>query len=451
MSEKWTPKALLAYLKLKLDNDFLLQNIQVVGEISNFNHHNRRHMYFTLKDSDTRISCVMFFMHASKVDFEIENGMEVILTADVSIFEASGSLQLYVKEIKQAGIGDLALKFEQLKTKLKKAGLFESGHKKTFKRYPNKIAVISGKDSAALNDIITTLKRRWPYATVSVYPSLVQGSSAHLDIIKNLKAVDKQDYDAIILARGGGSIEDLWAFNEEELAYTIFDLKTPIVSGVGHEIDFTIADFVSDLRAPTPTAAAELITPHQDDLKLLLNNFRNTFIERIVNINNLNQQKVDFYANRPIFLHPDLLTSKYKERLVKYSKELSQFQERQLKTFNNFKHLRNDFMKNINQFIYTEKLKLNNLNNSLHNAINNYNKDLRNNFSKQLQLIESYSPINTLKRGYSMIEVNNKVVSSVKHLNIDAEIAIKLHDGKVKAKITAKEQNNGEIWFWSSN
>ncbi len=439
MSQKWSVKSLVAYLKLKLDNDFLIQNINVVGEISNFNYHNNRHMYFTLKDESSRISCVMFASSASRVKFMPKDGMKVNLTASVSIFESSGSLQLYVTDMQEDGIGDLALKFEALKKKLNEEGLFKEEYKKTFKRYPQSIAIISGKDSAALNDILTTLERRWPMASVNVYTSLVQGNTAHLDIIDKLLIADKANHDAIILARGGGSIEDLWAFNEEDLARVIFALKTPIVSGVGHEIDFTISDFVSDLRAPTPTAAAELITPNIVDVKVSFNNLKNTFIDKMqYKVNNSNQLLYT-YASKPIYLHPELLVNKYTKLLDTYNSTLLNYKDKQLREIKHFKDLSNNLMSKLNKTITNEKIKVNNLNNELNNNINKYQESIRNKFASQLNLLDSYSPINTLKRGYSLVSMDNKVISKIDDINIESTIEIKMQDGSLKAKVLEKE------------
>ena len=439
MSQKWSVKSLVAYLKLKLDNDFLIQNINVVGEISNFNYHNNRHMYFTLKDESSRISCVMFASSASRVKFMPNDGMKVNLTASVSIFESSGSLQLYVTDMQEDGIGDLALKFEALKKKLNEEGLFKEEYKKTFKRYPQSIAIISGKDSAALNDILTTLERRWPMASVNVYTSLVQGNTAHLDIIDKLLIADKANHDAIILARGGGSIEDLWAFNEEDLARVIFALKTPIVSGVGHEIDFTISDFVSDLRAPTPTAAAELITPNIVDVKVSFNNLKNTFIDKMqYKVNNSNQLLYT-YASKPIYLHPELLVNKYTKLLDTYNSTLLNYKDKQLREIKHFKDLSNNLMSKLNKTITNEKIKVNNLNNELNNNINKYQESIRNKFASQLNLLDSYSPINTLKRGYSLVSMDNKVISKIDDINIESTIEIKMQDGSLKAKVLEKE------------
>lgn len=440
MSQKWSVKSLVAYLKLKLDNDFLIQNIEVEGEISNFNYHNNRHMYFTLKDDTSRISCVMFATNARTVKFMPQNGMKVNVIANVSIFEASGSLQLYVTQMKEAGIGDLAAKFEALKKKLADEGLFNTDHKKSFVKYPKSIAVVSGKDSAALNDILTTLNRRWPIAKVDVYTSLVQGPTAHLDIIDKLAIIDEQNYDAIILARGGGSIEDLWAFNEEELARIIYKLKTPIVSGVGHEIDFTISDFVSDLRAPTPTAAAELITPDINEVKLLFKNYQRSLKERMLIKNNNSNQLLYTYASKPIFMHPELITNQYNKQLQLYKDQLVRYKDQQVLKIKHYRDLSSQFMKRINVVMHEEKLNINTLNNALNNNMKAYQERTKHRFATQLQLLDSYSPINTLKRGYSIVEHNDKVVVSVKDIKIDDDIKIALSDGSIRAKVLKKEQ-----------
>lgn len=442
MSQKWSVKALVSYLKLKLDNDFLIQNINVVGEISNFNYHNNRHMYFTLKDESSRISCVMFANNASRVKFKVENGMKVSLKANVSLFEASGSLQLYVSEMVEDGVGDLAKRFELLKKTLHKEGLFDESLKKEFLKYPNSIAVVSGRDSAALNDILTTLNRRWPVATVSVYNSLVQGPTAHLDIIENLKEIDNLNYDAIILARGGGSIEDLWAFNEEQLARVIHSLKTPIVSGVGHEIDFTISDFVSDLRAPTPTAAAELITPDINEVIKLFETYKHTLVERINNKLNNSIQLIDTYSNSSAYKHPELMFSKYEAIILKHKEGLYSFKDKKLSQINQFSMISNEFTSKINEVIYSERLKINNIDNSIKNNIKNYENKLKANFKNQLTLLDSYSPINTLKRGYSLVEIDDNVISKVSEIDINSEINIKMSDGNIMAKVIKKELNN---------
>lgn len=441
MKQKWSVKALVAYLKLKLDNDILIQNVSVIGEVSNFKYHNNRHMYFTLKDESSRINCVMFQTQAKTVDFEVKDGMLVNVVANVSIFESSGSLQLYVNTMNIEGAGDLAARFELLKQSLNNEGIFDTKYKKTFKKYPNRIAVVSGKDSAALNDILTTLERRWPIATVDVYPTLVQGSTAHLNIIDILQKIDHQHYDVIILARGGGSIEDLWAFNEEDLARCIFALNTPIISGVGHEIDFTIADFVSDLRAPTPTAAAELISPDINEVKSHFKRYHERLIERINNVYNNKSQEIDRLSSAPHYNHPELLLSNVSKSLGKHREQLLNYKHRFDQNLNVYRKLEQQLILSANLLVSREKNNSKHRKQMLLNTVLSHQQNVRLNFSRQLQLLDSYSPINTIKRGYSIVSSDTKIIRNIHEVQIDESIKIKVTDGVIEAIVKAKESN----------
>ena len=258
--------ALLRYLIDKLDGDGQLQNIVVNGEISNFHRHQSGHLYFSLKDESAAISCVMFRYAAASLNFMPANGDAVVVKGNISIFMASGQLQLYVTQMRMDGIGALFLRYENLKKALSAQGLFNDEHKKAKPLYPLNIAVLVGDKSAAMSDIKINFAARWPLCSVDYYPVLVQGNEAAKDIIATLSIVDSKGYDAIILARGGGSFEDLFCFNDEELAYAIYNLQTFIITGIGHEQDFTIADFVSDMRAPTPTGAVVMLTPNISDV-----------------------------------------------------------------------------------------------------------------------------------------------------------------------------------------
>ncbi len=441
-SQQWSVKALVSYLKLKLDNDNLVQNITVIGELSNFNHHHTNHMYFTLKDDKSRISCVMFASNAALVNFKPKSGMQVIIEASVSVFEASGSLQLYVKSMIPYGVGDLALKFEQLKQQLYTEGLFDDKYKKTLPIYPLDIAIVSGQDSAALSDIKTTLKRRWPIAKTTIYNTLVQGNQAHLDIINNLEKADMANHDIIILARGGGSIEDLWPFNEELLARKIFSLNTVIISGVGHEIDFTISDFVSDLRAPTPTAAAEMATP---DITEVLNNIDNLNKSLKASMQTLLNNKmlhVDTYRNSATFSYPDIILKTNKLNLEKYRMTLNDWKNVKLKLFSNYQSEKNSFKTKTQGVIHKERINLNNIDNQLNNNIINYNNNKKIALLRQLELIDSYSPINTLKRGYSIVETVSGITSSVENLQKNDKIKIVMHDGSVSALVLERRLND---------
>ena len=266
MNRVLSVSVLVRYLKDLLDQDNHIQNILVEGEISNFRRSQSGHLYFTLKDERAAISCIMYRYAAQRLLFRPKDGDQVLLKGSVSLYEDSGSLQLYVQQMRPNGLGDLFLRYEKLRAELAEKGLFAAEHKQEKPAYPMHIAVLTGEKSAAMSDIKTCFRRRWPLAKVDYYPIPVQGKQAPAEIINQLQAVDPLGYEAIILARGGGSFEDLFCFNDEQLAYTIYHLKTFLISGIGHEQDFTIADFTADLRAPTPTAAVELLTPNITDV-----------------------------------------------------------------------------------------------------------------------------------------------------------------------------------------
>ena len=237
------------YIKAKFDIDSNLNNVYLKGEISNFKHHTRGHFYFTLKDENSRLSAVMFNFNASKVGFEPEDGMKVLVSGRISVYEATGSYQIYVNTMEMDGIGNLYLEFEKLKKKLASEGLFNPEHKKPIPKYPKTIGIITAPTGAAIRDILSTIKRRYPIAKTILFPALVQGEGAKESVTRQLKKAQEYDLDVIICGRGGGSIEDLWCFNEEMVARAIYESKIPVISAVGHEIDFTIADFVADLSS----------------------------------------------------------------------------------------------------------------------------------------------------------------------------------------------------------
>ena len=268
-------KQLNLYVRSLLEGDVRLLNISVLGEISNFkNHYSSGHWYFTLKDNDASIRCVMFRGNASKVNFDVSDGLQVIIRGRVSLYEKDGQYQFYAEEMMAAGIGDISLKFNQTKEKLEKEGLFDQSSKRAIPKFPKRIAVVTSPTGAAVRDIFNILSRRWPVADIVMCPVSVQGELAVPEMLTALNRLyNINNIDVAIIGRGGGSIEDLWAFNEEIVARAIYECKTPIISAVGHEIDFTIADFVADLRAPTPTGAAEMAVPTIADVKTLIDNF----------------------------------------------------------------------------------------------------------------------------------------------------------------------------------
>ena len=260
-------------LKDIFDRNAELQHVQLRGEISNFKLHSSGHLYFSLKDATSKINAIMFASAARRLTFKPEDGMSVEVDGRVSIYEATGNYQIYVEKMDKAGKGNLYAAYLKLKTELEKEGLFNSIYKKTIPKIPSRIGIITAPTGAAIRDILSTIKRRFPSCETYLFPALVQGKEAAPDIVRKLKQADEFDLDVIIVGRGGGSIEDLWAFNEEIVARAIFACKTPIISAVGHEVDFTIADFVADLRAPTPTGAAEMAVPNVSDVLVAINNY----------------------------------------------------------------------------------------------------------------------------------------------------------------------------------
>jgi len=265
--------ALNRAIKNMFDSKPELNKVYIKGEISNFKHHTRGHFYFTLKDETSRIAAVMFASSASKMHFEPEDGMKVLVSGRVSVYEANGGYQIYVEEMELDGIGNLYLEYEKLKIMLEQQCLFNIEHKKTIPRFPKKIGIITAPTGAAIKDILSTIKRRFPICETILFPALVQGNGAKESIVEQLTRAQEFNLDVIICGRGGGSIEDLWAFNEECVARAIYNSRIPVISAVGHEIDFTIADFVADLRAPTPTGAAEMAVPNLVDLKTLVSQY----------------------------------------------------------------------------------------------------------------------------------------------------------------------------------
>ena len=384
-----TVSTLVRYLKNKLDTDNNLQKVLVSGEISNFHRHYSGHLYFTLKDETAAISCVMFKSAASSLNFEPKTGDKVVVCANTSIFETTGQLQLYVLKISLDGLGDLYAKYEALKRKLDEDGYFNEEHKRNLeKTYLDRVAVLVGDKSAAMSDIKTTFLRRWPLCNVDFYPVLVQGNTAAENIISKLKEVDKLNYDAIILARGGGSFEDLFCFNDETLVKTIYNLETFIITGIGHEQDFTLSDFVADKRAATPTASVELITPNIYDVYETINDYSNRLEELIESSISDRRMRFDYYF----------------EKLSNYSNKL----------------------KNIELTIDN---KMNTISNCIARKIDNSKLLLK----RYETLLEAYSCNNVLKRGYTLVIQDNKVIKKKENLK-NKEFEIKFVDGSVKAR-----------------
>ena len=410
------------YIKAKFDIDSNLNNVYLKGEISNFKHHTRGHFYFTLKDENSRLSAVMFNFNAFKVGFEPEDGMKVLVSGRISVYEATGSYQIYVNTMEMDGIGNLYLEFEKLKKKLASEGLFNKEYKKPIPKYPKTIGIITAPTGAAIRDILSTIKRRYPIAKTILFPALVQGEGAKESVTRQLKKAQEYDLDVIICGRGGGSIEDLWCFNEEMVARAIYESKIPVISAVGHEIDFTIADFVADLRAPTPTGAAEMAVPNFTDLNNLFNQLKIRATKAI-------QNKIDGTENRL-----KTLTSK---QILKNPLSIYEIKEQRL-----------DNLLDRLQLFIANKLKEDNL--RYHKIIDNKllkeptkileNKEYQ--FNILLKTVTILNPMKLLDSGYSIVKNKNEVITSVKLVNVDDVINIALKDGTIDAKVVSKETKN---------
>ena len=408
------------YIKAKFDMDAHLENVYLRGEISNFKHHTRGHLYFTLKDESSRLSAVMFASLARNISFEPEDGMKVLVSGRISVYEATGSYQIYVSEMQLDGIGNLYLEFEKLKKKLAAEGLFNQSHKRPIPKYPKKIGIITAPTGAAIRDILSTIKRRYPMTEAILFPCLVQGRDAAPDIVRQIKRADEFGVDTIIVGRGGGSIEDLWAFNEEIVAYAIYNCKTPIISAVGHEIDWTIADFVADLRAPTPTGAAEMAVPTVLDINTLIGNYKIRLNKNIKNMVNTKFIKLRSLKNSFILKNP-----------------MSMYEVKEQK----LDSLMDGLNKNIKLVLTDKESKLNKINMSIIFQ-NPYNliKDKKIKFDLLLNTLKLVNPLGILDKGYSLVEKNGKIIKSSSDVLVDELIDIKLHEGSIKAIV--KEINN---------
>ena len=406
--------ALNQYIKAKMDQDVSLRSVYIKGEISNYRPHPSGHLYFTLKDKNSRINAIMFASQAKQLDFELENGMQVFIHARVSVYEATGQYQLYVQTIKEDGIGNLYLKFEQLKKKLEKEGLFDISHKKEIPSFPKNIAILSAKQGAAVQDIVRTLHLRFPFVNAIVFPIPVQGLNAYLHIVETLKQVDKRGFDTIILARGGGSIEDLWNFNEEILARCIYDLKTPIITGIGHETDFTICDFVSDYRAVTPTAAAIKATPDCQELKNHLDMMTQSLKRVISHRIEYEKQYLLRLKNHYYFSKPDIY----------YANEIL-----------HLTHLKDRFIHQIELFDTQSQKQIDEYKNSLKIAMNQILFKNEKNLQLNISKLDALSPLKVLQRGYTIIQKENKVIKESSQLNKGDIIDIIFTDDSRKAEI----------------
>jgi len=377
---------------MRIDSDANLKKVFLKGEISNFKNHTRGHLYFTLKDDESRLSAVMFSSSAQNLKFTPEDGMNVLVEGRISCYPAQGTYQIYVEKMEMDGLGNLYLEYEKLKKKLSEEGLFDEDHKKPIPKYPKKIGIVTASTGAAIKDILSTIKRRYPICETILFPALVQGSGAAPDVAKQIDKAQKFDLDVLIVGRGGGSIEDLWAFNEEIVARAIYNSNVPVISAVGHEIDFTIADYVADLRAPTPTGAAEMAVPVLSDVKNNIDNYKIRLRENI--IKTLKQS--------------ELRLEKIKDSFI-LSNPLAMYEVKEQK-LNNYVTVLNKY---INELLINKKhlLKL------------------------DLNSLKLLNPVNIMEKGYSLVKVDGKIIKESNNVNLGDKIDIKFYKGEVVAEV----------------
>ncbi len=445
MNDKYlTVSTINRYIKNKLDTDEKLQQVFIKGEISNFKSHSTGHLYFSIKDESSKINAIMFNNNAKKLNFNPIDGTKVLVRGRISVYEATGNYQIYVEEMLEDGIGNLFVAFEKLKKQLASEGLFDAKYKKPIPKYPDKIGVITANTGAAIKDIISTIKRRYPIGQVILFPSLVQGENASKDIVRNIELANTYDLDVLIVGRGGGSIEDLWPFNEEIVARAIFKSNIPIISAVGHEIDYTIADFVADLRAPTPTGAAEMAVPNLADLSKYIDQLKIRLSTDIFKKINIQRLYLDSLRNSYILKNPTIIYENKKQKLDLINTKINEIVLKKLELKKLYlNNIKNSYVLNNPQILYEknrDKLVIieEKLNQNIKLKLDN-NINYLDNLITKLELV---NPLNILKRGFSLTYKNDKIVKSVKKINKKDTLCIKLNDGNVTVSV---EEVNCEI------
>lgn len=396
---EYTVTALNNYIKNIFTMDAGLNNIYVKGEVSNCKYHTSGHIYFTIKDVTGQIACVMFAGHRTGLSFRLEEGISVIVYGNVSIYERDGKYQLYARAITRDGKGILYQKYEELKKILQLKGYFDVAHKKGIPQYAKKVGVVTAKTGAALQDIINVSRRRNPWVQLYLAPAYVQGEAAASSIVEAIKVLEKENVDVIIVGRGGGSIEDLWAFNEEIVAKAVYDCSIPVISAVGHETDTTIIDYVADMRAPTPSAAAELAVFDYMNYEQILSEYKYILNSKIKHKVDEIKNKIENIAVKLKYCSPEYKLLQYKQNSIDYDNKLNQ-------------------------------------------TIQNKVKDIKYQLDMYIEKLNGLSPINKLKSGYSMVTCNDKIIKSVEGIKKGDEVNIALLDGELVAKVDKVNKND---------
>lgn len=448
MNDKYlTVTALTKYLKYKFDTDDNLRKVYIKGEISNFKAHTTGHLYFSIKDEGSIIKAIMFASNAKKLTFEPKEGSKVLVTGTVSVYPATGNYQIYVDSIEEDGIGNLYIEFEKLKAKLSSEGLFDSKYKKEIPKYPSSIGIVTASTGAAIRDILSTIKRRYPICKTYLFPCLVQGEYASQDIVAKIKEANHYPLDVLIVGRGGGSFEDLNCFNNEEVARTIFDSKIPIISAVGHEVDFTIADFVADLRAPTPTGAAEMAVPNLVDVKNRIEQYSIRLKEAIYKKIKLKKLYLDSVKNSFVIKNPKLMYQNVIQHLDTLMEKLNTTILKKINVSKlTLEHLKSSYIfKNPNSLYEEQKEDLYVLNYRLYQSMKNVVIKEKSNLNNVINKLTLLNPLTILDRGYNIAYKDNEIVKTVSSIQVNDNLKIKMSDGELMVRVNEVKKNGTKI------
>lgn len=447
----WSVAALNRYIRGYLEEDVTLHHLWVRGEISNFKHHSRGHMYFTLKDESSRISAVMFARQNRHLRFSPQNGDNVLVRGSVSMYEIGGVVQLYVKEMQPDGIGSLFLAYEQLKQKLEAEGLFREERKRALPPYPRTVGVVTSPTGAAVRDIVTTIERRAPSTNVLLIPALVQGDNAAASIVRAIEYANascKAELDVLIVGRGGGSLEELWAFNEEKVVRSIYASDIPVIAAVGHETDVTLADFVADVRAATPTAAAELAVPAHAELKQrvehLFDRLRTT-MERAIQTA---RERLNRCQQSPVMKRPAVQWREYEQRLDYLHTTLTRavFEQLQRKAHTLERYTDRIRINELQMYIARLQREHSHTYDRLLTAITRLCHDKQIQLSQHIRQLDALSPLKVMQRGYSLVyrEEDNRLVKSIDAVDLGDIVHVHVSNGRLDCQVWGMEEKSRE-------
>lgn len=432
--------SVIARIKNVLTQTMDLDGIWIQGEISNLTKHRSGHYYFSLKDKSGEMSCVMFSSYVSRLNFNVEEGMRVLVSGSINVYEQRGSLQLVIRQMKQDGLGDLYLEFEKRKQDLLRAGYFDESHKKAKPDYIENIGVVTGAQAAALQDVLSTIQRRWPMMKVTLYQSLVQGSFAPKSLIQSLKEADTHNHDALLIVRGGGSFEDLFCFNDVQLVKTIYSLNTYIVSGVGHEVDTTLCDLVCDHRSVTPTAAAQWVTLDQYEVMTQILKDKELLRQNMSMILNHNKLKLDSYKNHPYLKDPKSFIIEKQLKLDGYNTQIEHALELELQKKNVIKNYTQQMHLRMTNIVKVQENKLSMVPEKLRSNMQVLLQNSRHSLQKNCALLDAYSPLKVLSRGYSISKIEDQVIKHVKDVTRDDIMVTRVNDGVITSCVVSTKE-----------